>query len=59
MKLSEIIGTEIIGGNGYNSLFAELQIRGKDGKIYNLTPAKGTGIEVNEQKPFRFGRQSW
>ena len=49
MNLSEIIGTEIIGGIGSVSLFDHLQIRGKDGKLYDIRPSKkGRYIEVTE-----------
>jgi hypothetical protein len=52
MKLSEIIGTSVIGGFGSEDNFGELQIRGKDGKIFNLT-AKNNSIIVTPQRVFR------
>jgi hypothetical protein len=57
MNLSEIMGTEIIGGVGSVSLFDHLQIRGKDGKLYELRPSKkGRYIEVTESLTIKLRR---
>ena len=52
MSLKEIIGTEIIGGFGGFDGFPELQIRSKEGKIFNLKVQSGK-IVATEQKPIR------
>lgn len=54
LSLKEIIGTEIIGGSGAFNGFPELQIRSKDGKIFNLRVKEGI-IIASEQKPMRAG----
>ena len=51
------MGTEIIGGVGSVSLFDHLQIRGKDGKLYELRPSKkGRYIEVTESLTIKLRR---